>query len=208
MIASRRRIRLFVYGSLMRGQEAHHLLDEMRGARRIGRASIRARLFDLRRYPAAVHADVGRVHGEIWELDSRPGALARLDRYEAFDRQRANKSLFVRQHAAVRLPDGTVVRAWAYFLRRLPMTAAVIENGDWRAHQRLMRHQEIDLVRNRRRVARLVPEAPAENALEVFGDLYRTLDDRTADALSNAVSALRKRRTGRVSELRNPWPAG
>ncbi|TMA80121.1 MAG: type II toxin-antitoxin system Phd/YefM family antitoxin [Deltaproteobacteria bacterium] len=68
--------------------------------------------------------------------------------------------------------------------------------------------EEIVLVRNRRRVARLVPEAPAENALEVFGDLYRTLDDRTADALSNAVSALRKRRTGRVSELRNPWPAG
>jgi len=68
--------------------------------------------------------------------------------------------------------------------------------------------EEIVLVRNRRQVARLVPEAPAENALEVFGDLYRTLDDRTADALSNAVSALRKRRTGRVSELRNPWPAG
>ncbi len=68
--------------------------------------------------------------------------------------------------------------------------------------------EEIVLVRNRRRVARLVPEAPAENALEVFGDLYRTLDDRTADALSNAVSALQKRRTGRVSELRNPWPAG
>jgi len=68
--------------------------------------------------------------------------------------------------------------------------------------------EEIVLVRNRRRVARLVPEAPAENALEVFGDLYRTLDDRTADALSNAVSALRKRRTGRVSELRNPWPGG
>jgi len=68
--------------------------------------------------------------------------------------------------------------------------------------------EEIVLVRNRRQVARLVPEAPAENALEVFGDLYRTLDDRTADALSNAVSALRKRRTGRVSELRNPWLAG
>ena len=65
--------------------------------------------------------------------------------------------------------------------------------------------EEIVLVRNRRQVARLVPEPPCQNALEVFGDLYRTLDDRTADALSAAVSGARKSRTGRISELRNPW---
>jgi len=65
--------------------------------------------------------------------------------------------------------------------------------------------EEIVLVRNRKQVARLVPEAPCQNALEVFGDLYRTLDDQTAEALSAAVSAGRKGRRGRVSELRNPW---
>ena len=66
--------------------------------------------------------------------------------------------------------------------------------------------EEIVLVRNRRTVARLVPEAPSQVALEVFGDLYRTLDDTTARALANAVSSGRKRRrSGRVSELRNPW---
>jgi antitoxin (DNA-binding transcriptional repressor) of toxin-antitoxin stability system len=65
--------------------------------------------------------------------------------------------------------------------------------------------EEIVLVRNRKQVARLVPESPCQNALEVFGDLYRTLDDRTADALSAAVSGVRKRPGGRVSELKNPW---
>jgi antitoxin (DNA-binding transcriptional repressor) of toxin-antitoxin stability system len=65
--------------------------------------------------------------------------------------------------------------------------------------------EEVILVRNQRHVARLVPEAPQQDALSVFGDLYRTLDDETADALSSALMSMRKRRRGRVSELRNPW---
>jgi prevent-host-death family protein len=65
--------------------------------------------------------------------------------------------------------------------------------------------EEIVLVRNRRSVARLVPEAPRQDALSVFGDLYRTLDDDTAGALSAAIRTARKRRRGRVSELRQPW---
>lgn len=64
---------------------------------------------------------------------------------------------------------------------------------------------EIVLVRNGRQIARLVPEAPRQDALAVFGDLYRTLDDETADALSRAVASSRKGRRGRASELRNPW---
>lgn len=65
--------------------------------------------------------------------------------------------------------------------------------------------EEIVLVRNQRHVARLVPEAPRQDALSVFGDLYRTLDDETADALSAAIASQRKRRRGRVAELRDPW---
>ena len=65
--------------------------------------------------------------------------------------------------------------------------------------------EEIVLVRNRRQVARLVPEAPHQDALEVFGDLFRTLDDETADALVRAISVARKGRRGRVTELKHPW---
>jgi hypothetical protein len=38
-----------------------------------------------------------------------------------------------------------------------------------------------------------------------IGDLYRTLDDETANALSAAVAAHRRSRRGRVAELRDPW---
>lgn len=74
------------------------------------------------------------------------------------------------------------------------------------ADGRLLGHQEeIVLVRNQRHIARLVPEAPHQDALSVFGDLYRTVDDVTADALSAAVASQRKGRRGRVAELRDPW---
>ena len=65
--------------------------------------------------------------------------------------------------------------------------------------------EEIMLVRNGRSIARLVPEAPREDAMSVFGDLYRTLDDDTAEALSSAIISHRKNRRKRVSELRDPW---
>jgi antitoxin (DNA-binding transcriptional repressor) of toxin-antitoxin stability system len=65
--------------------------------------------------------------------------------------------------------------------------------------------QEIVLVRNKKQVARLVPEPPDQDALEVFGDLFRTLDDETAEALSSAITTARKSRRGRISELKNPW---
>lgn len=65
--------------------------------------------------------------------------------------------------------------------------------------------EEIVLVRNQRHVARLVPEAPRHDALSVFGDLYRTLDDQTAEALAAAIASNRKSRRGRVAELRDPW---
>lgn len=65
--------------------------------------------------------------------------------------------------------------------------------------------EEVVLVRNQRPIARLVPEAPRQDALAVFGDLYRTLDDETADALSAVIVSQRKSRRGRVAELRDPW---
>jgi antitoxin (DNA-binding transcriptional repressor) of toxin-antitoxin stability system len=65
--------------------------------------------------------------------------------------------------------------------------------------------EEVVLVRNQRPIARLVPEAPRQDALSVFGDLYRTLDDKTAEALSAAIASGRKGRRGHVSELRDPW---
>ncbi|OFZ84653.1 MAG: hypothetical protein A2W21_09380 [Betaproteobacteria bacterium RBG_16_66_20] len=65
--------------------------------------------------------------------------------------------------------------------------------------------EEVVLVRNRRQIARLIPEPPAQTAIEVLGDLYRTLDDGTADALAAAIGSAKKGRRGTLEELRNPW---
>jgi prevent-host-death family protein len=67
------------------------------------------------------------------------------------------------------------------------------------------RQEEIVLVRNHRQVARLVPEPPARNALEMFGDLFRTLDDETASALTEAIARVRKGKQGTLHGLRHPW---
>ena len=49
-------------------------------------------------------------------------------------------------------------------------------------------HEEIVVVRDQRPVARIVPEEAHQDALAVFGDLYRTLDDDTVDGLSAAIT--------------------
>ena len=65
--------------------------------------------------------------------------------------------------------------------------------------------EEIVLVRNHRQIVRLMPEPPAQNALEVLGDLYRTLDDETAETLAKAVNRTRKGKAATLDALRNPW---
>lgn len=65
--------------------------------------------------------------------------------------------------------------------------------------------EEIVLVRNHRQIARLVPEPPAQTATEVLGDLYRTLDDNTADALLAAIERGRKGKQKTLADLRRPW---
>ena len=65
--------------------------------------------------------------------------------------------------------------------------------------------EEVVLVRNRRQIARLIPEPPAQTALEVLGDLYRTLDEGTAHALTAALDGSKKRRRGSLDQLRDPW---
>jgi antitoxin (DNA-binding transcriptional repressor) of toxin-antitoxin stability system len=65
--------------------------------------------------------------------------------------------------------------------------------------------EEVLLVRDRKTIARLVPELPAQNALEVLGDLYGSLDNKTADALTVAIRRSRKGKGKKLGNLRNPW---
>jgi antitoxin (DNA-binding transcriptional repressor) of toxin-antitoxin stability system len=61
--------------------------------------------------------------------------------------------------------------------------------------------EEIVLMRNKHRIARIVPGSPHLTAIEAMGDLYRTLPEDAAEGWleeSRSPSTVAK-------ELRNPW---
>jgi antitoxin (DNA-binding transcriptional repressor) of toxin-antitoxin stability system len=86
------------------------------------------------------------------------------------------------------------------------LSVAVIARNFRRVLDALERdREEVMIVRKRRPVARLVPEPRRQDALGFFGDLDRTLDQRTGSAVASSLASLRKCRRGRITELRNPW---
>jgi predicted Zn-dependent peptidase/antitoxin (DNA-binding transcriptional repressor) of toxin-antitoxin stability system len=95
----------------------------------------------------------------------------------------------------IRYADGMKTLSVTHVARNFSSVLDIVEHEQ----------DEVVLVRNEKPIARLVPEPQRQDALTVFGDLYRTLDDATADELSAAIGAGRKRRRGRIAELRNPW---
>ncbi len=92
--------RVFVYGTLKRGDVNHHWLE---GARPLGRRRLAGlQLHDLGPYPMAVPAGSSLIHGELYAVEA--GGLARLDELEDVPRE------YVRE--LLPLSDGS--RAWVY----------------------------------------------------------------------------------------------
>ncbi|MFI5297215.1 MAG: gamma-glutamylcyclotransferase [Polyangiales bacterium] len=132
-----RTVRLFVYGSLMAGQPANGLLRAMRGAKRIGSATVRGTLFDLGDYPGIVLDDVAptRVAGEVWEFAFSPTLFVALDEYEGYVRSSPKSSLFSRVRKRVLLGRESTV-AWLYVLTKRDPKWKAIDAGDWGGRQR------------------------------------------------------------------------
>ena len=63
--------------------------------------------------------------------------------------------------------------------------------------------EEVVLLRDNHHVARIVPEKSGQTALEVMGDLYRTLEADAAEAWENKIQ--QRRANGRLGELRQTW---
>ena len=62
-------------------------------------------------------------------------------------------------------------------------------------------HEEIVLIRNQEKIARIIPGSPCLNAMQAMADLYKTLPEEAAKDWikdSRMKGNLRK-------ELRNPW---
>ena len=100
-----------------------------------GRGSIRAALFDLGIYPAAIPADDNSlVWGEVYETSDLQAVLAVLDEIEGYRPSEPDRSLYTRVLADVTLESGAVEKAWAYFYNAPLGQAQRIKSGDYLEH--------------------------------------------------------------------------
>jgi len=110
--------RVFVYGTLRRGEPNHPLLKRgcLLGEHRAGPGFV---MVDLGTYPGVVRGGEGIVKGEVYRVDR--GTLQRLDRLEEYP------VVYTREQ--IDTPFG---RAWIYLHRHARGRRGVIASGDWR----------------------------------------------------------------------------
>jgi gamma-glutamylcyclotransferase (GGCT)/AIG2-like uncharacterized protein YtfP len=122
---------VFFYGTLMAGFDRRRRADIDSKLTFVGRATMRAALFDLGLYPAAVPSCEGEVLGELYETIDPDTVLAVLDEIEGYRPGRPDQSLYTRDRVDVRLTDGSELSAWAYFYNAPLGSAPRIASGDY-----------------------------------------------------------------------------
>ena len=128
---------VFFYGTLMAGFDRRRRAGIDSKLTYRGRGSIRAALFDLGIYPAAVPAPEGVVWGEVYEMAEPDAVLAALDDIEGYRIDDPDKSLYARDQAEVMLPDGSLEKAWVYFYNAPLGRAPRIASGDYLEHTKV-----------------------------------------------------------------------
>jgi gamma-glutamylcyclotransferase (GGCT)/AIG2-like uncharacterized protein YtfP len=125
---------VFFYGTLMSGFQRpgrarlDHVLEQ------VGRGWIRAVLFDVGIYPAAIPAAEGRVLGEVHQMLDPDAVLSSLDEIEGYSSKEPESSLYTRREIPVTLEDGHIASAWVYFYNAPLGRAERIESGDYLEH--------------------------------------------------------------------------
>jgi gamma-glutamylcyclotransferase (GGCT)/AIG2-like uncharacterized protein YtfP len=121
---------LFAYGTLMRGQRSHALL-EPRVRRAHGPARIEgASLLQIDWYPGLVLSPVGAVHGEVYELEEVDTVIGELDAYEDFAGYDRGDSLYRRSLVRALTKRGPML-AWTYVFLGDPSAFMPISSGRW-----------------------------------------------------------------------------
>jgi gamma-glutamylcyclotransferase (GGCT)/AIG2-like uncharacterized protein YtfP len=125
---------VFFYGTLMSGFErpGRARLDLL--LKWIGRGWIRAALFDLGLYPAAIPAEDSAVWGEIHQMLDIDTVLSALDDIEGYRASEPDSSLYTRLEIPVTFHNGHVSQAWVYFYNAPLGKAQRIESGDYLLH--------------------------------------------------------------------------
>jgi gamma-glutamylcyclotransferase (GGCT)/AIG2-like uncharacterized protein YtfP len=100
----------------------------------VGRGWIRAALFDLGIYPAAIPASDSRVWGEVYQMLDADAVLSSTDELEGVNPTESDSSLYTRAETLVTMEDGREISAWAYFYNAPLGRAERIASGDYREH--------------------------------------------------------------------------
>jgi gamma-glutamylcyclotransferase (GGCT)/AIG2-like uncharacterized protein YtfP len=114
-------IRIFVYGTLRKGECRHYLLED---SQFIGYARAKGYLlYNIGAYPGMVEGD-GKVVGEVYEI---PETL-----FEKLDWVEGVPDLFRRELIEVTLENGQTISAYAYIYNRKIDNKLLIPSGDWK----------------------------------------------------------------------------
>ena len=125
---------VFFYGTLMAGFDRRRRAGMDAKLKYLGRGSIRAALFDLGLYPAAVPAPDGVVWGELYEMRRRAHGAGRPRRDRRLPARRSRPQPVRALPVDVALPDGTSDSAWVYFYNAPLGGAKRIPSGDYLEH--------------------------------------------------------------------------
>jgi gamma-glutamylcyclotransferase (GGCT)/AIG2-like uncharacterized protein YtfP len=128
--------RVFVYGTLLRGEVNHHLLA---GACCLGphRTEPRFTLLVLGAYPGLVGGGDTAVHGEVYSVDA--AGLRRLDQLEDYPRLYHRKVI-----------QTAYGKAWVYLYRGARRDRPHLADGDWRRYSDARTGLRATAVRRRR----------------------------------------------------------
>jgi gamma-glutamylcyclotransferase (GGCT)/AIG2-like uncharacterized protein YtfP len=127
---------LFVYGTLLRGEERHPVLTRHHAAG-AGAAKTAGALIDLGAFPGLVlDGRGGSVAGELYELSDPAALFAELDEIESFRGFGAAGSVYRRAIVRVTRGGGATVPAWTYLYAGDTTGSYEIASGDWRLRLR------------------------------------------------------------------------
>jgi gamma-glutamylcyclotransferase (GGCT)/AIG2-like uncharacterized protein YtfP len=128
--------RVFVYGTLRRGEERHAVLVR-HGAVEGTKALTAGTLLDLGPYPGLVlDGPVASVTGEVYTTPEPEELFTELDAIETFRGYGAGESVYRRAIVRVRSAELGSALAWTYVYVGSRKESHVMASGDWHDRER------------------------------------------------------------------------
>jgi gamma-glutamylcyclotransferase (GGCT)/AIG2-like uncharacterized protein YtfP len=122
---------LFVYGTLRRNrqnQSQHPYLD---ACDYLSDGFMHGELYEIDAYPGAVAGGTALVIGELYAMRNPERTLSALDIYEECTAHFPQPHEYIRRELPIRLSDGQTVSAWTYLYNRPLDGLARIHSGDY-----------------------------------------------------------------------------